>query len=69
MSAPNAKIVVTKEMRNKMIVTLGTGHQIPLHWNDRFYEGLCPICQTDIWESTPERWHSALIEHWDTEQH
>ena len=52
-----------------MIVTLGTGHQIPLHWNDRFYEGLCPICQTDIWEKTPDLWHKALVEHWETEQH
>lgn len=52
-----------------MIVTLGTGQMIPLHWNDRFYEGDCPECGTEIWEKTPTLWHSALIEHWETEKH
>lgn len=52
-----------------MIVTLGTGHQIPLHWNDRFYEGDCPVCQCEIWERSTQDWVSSLIDHWEREAH
>lgn len=52
-----------------MIVTLGTGHQIPLHWNDRFWEGNCPICKAEIWEHTPTDWAMSVAEHWEMAEH
>lgn len=52
-----------------MTITLGNGMIVPLHWNDRFYEGDCPVCKAEIWEKTPTDWHSALIQHWEIMQH
>jgi hypothetical protein len=68
MSSPNARLIPTRK-ENQMIVTLGTGHQIPLHWNDRFYEGDCPVCNVEIWERSTLDWVNALMEHWESEAH
>jgi hypothetical protein len=52
-----------------MIVTLGTGHVVPLHWNDRYYVGDCPKCDQEIWERTAKEWHTSLIAHWQEVNH
>ena len=52
-----------------MIVTLGTGHKIPLHWNDRFMEGNCPVCNAEIWTHTTLEWIDAVQEHWEIMGH
>lgn len=35
-----------------MIAKLTNGNLVPLHWNDRFYEGTCPECGEEVWART-----------------
>lgn len=35
-----------------MIAKLTNGSLVPLHWNDRFYEGNCPECGEEVFAST-----------------